>query len=403
MSRLAAVSISRSELVIRTVKYADVLPVRKAFDLPGFDKGVEQMLQRKHESLSDYAKDDFKVGESILKIIPVHRNLVQHGKDVVDVIKKTRPGCVAIPTGFSKLNDHISKTAFLRDHCCASYPTESSLLKAEVDLLEKCITQPTLSGVLDRKLLLQIRQPAAVGLRSRKLFNFNKCHLLHYPFFRAVWAAQLSSMEVMWAGIDPTLFEERARSKSLQVEWDHAVSQENQLATEGMGYSNEWFKANVQKRKSYLTPQEFLSDLNMRAVIYNIRRRKATVNKKCLLVVPASEYHLAVGWASSCDSLTATAYNQAIDISLDAVPSFEKSSKSPEFTQIERAIHSDTLKSDSYSDDLALSQDPRLASTPGRHNPFITSLLKPSTAIKSLDIKKLDGDVFDQINDTTAS
>eukprot|EP01060_Flectonema_neradi_P027123 TRINITY_DN36752_c0_g1_i1.p1 TRINITY_DN36752_c0_g1~~TRINITY_DN36752_c0_g1_i1.p1 ORF type:complete len:411 (+),score=46.46 TRINITY_DN36752_c0_g1_i1:99-1331(+) len=387
MSKLATIPISRSELVLRTARLADVYPVKRAFDLSVFETGVTNMLKKEHRTLSDYASCSYTVGNCNLHIVPVHRNLVQHGNDVSDLINQLRPNKVIMPTGQSRLYDHIVNSVFIKEHCMRSYPTEASLLDAEVQLLERCLQTKTLSQVIDRKILLRSSQgQAVVGLRHRKPFDFNTCHLTHYPFFRAAWAAEVISAEVMWAGIDPFLFEERARSKSLQAEWDRALHQENIFVTHG----NDWLRNYVSERSSFLTPQEFLSDLNIRAVIYNIKRlnpfKQGSIN--CLLVVPASEFHLAVGWASSSERLTTTAYNQAVDPNLDPVPSFKKSVKSPEFTQIERAIHADTFSTSSKSDELALSQDPRLASTPGRHNPFIGSLMRPSASIKTIEVKK---------------
>eukprot|EP01063_Lacrimia_lanifica_P027432 TRINITY_DN384_c0_g3_i2.p1 TRINITY_DN384_c0_g3~~TRINITY_DN384_c0_g3_i2.p1 ORF type:complete len:248 (+),score=36.17 TRINITY_DN384_c0_g3_i2:504-1247(+) len=157
---------------------------------------------------------------------------------------------------------------------------------------------------------------------------------------------------------------------------------EDFLLTSGVSFG-EFFAELVKKKQAQLTPQEVVSDLNMRYVMYDIAQQP--VPGTTLLVVPATEYHAAVGWAAAAKWLTPTSVNEALDANLDLVPSFSKATKRPEFLEVERAVHVDTPTHVApQGDELALTQDPRLARAVGVHNPMLHETLRPSPAIRVL-------------------
>ncbi|KAJ9442027.1 hypothetical protein DIPPA_06624 [Diplonema papillatum] len=255
---------------------------------------------------------------------------------------------------------------------------------------------------------------AAVPLSQRREFDYFRDASVHQlPFFRAAWAARLRRIEVAWLGIPPWLFESRARNKTLTAEWDRNAGLERCLSRESAAPEDveASFRAFARERSRRLTPQEVVSDLNMRFVVKKaaaikrhlrenvdsaVAREKGFTLKiketeakpvTLLVVVPATEHHLFAGWCGACDSLTSSSINECVDPLLDVVPSLQKATKSPEFLSVERAVHVDTL-CDMECDSAAveLSQDPRLANVPDRHNPHAAARFSPSPALRVLQV-----------------
>ena len=450
----ALVGISRSELVLRTAKYPKLAPVTKSFDLQPFDSGVQADLDRllalgeRRQSkngrqlddvlLRDCAGTAHRIADGVaLHILPVHRNLVRHGFMAKQAIAQLSPDVVALPTGPCSLYTLMTQDKRVSEYCKGKKSGDRmAFLAAEKELMDHCLSTPGLSGLVDRRILLRPppltltdsaastasqeedmrgymgggllgmsrhRDGGAAERAAASTFSFQSLYLTHFPFFKAGHEARSRKKEVFWAGLPPKLFENRARNRTLAVEWEASILLENYLiGGESGGRFAEWLQAHVAAKKAHLAPQELVSDLNMRFVIKNIARRfgakkragsqGAKDQKRVLLLVPATEYHLAVGWASAVDEITETCVNECCDPSLEVVSNFAKARKDPMFHEVERAVHADTslrtATSPQAGDDLMLAQDPRLAhpSSP-EANPMVQERLRPSSLIKVFDVQ----------------
>ena len=433
------IGIGRAELAVRTAveNFPALHPVTHAFDLMGFRGAVEaevdQMFVReaaaqrsvdKRNKLRGRSKADHtnyvdevlyatalqprRVGDKVVHILPLHRHLVRHGALCKRVLTELSPAHLVLPTGECDLYQSITRDAFLSQYRKRQFATRQDFLRGEAELMRHCLQTPGLQDVVNRRLLLR-PTPAvmegegeeealfasgymAEGLEGlqKNAFSFENLYLNHYPFFYAVWEARLRGVAVHWEGVPPLLFEERARHKTFASEWERNVLLENHLIAQGR--PGEWLQSYVQMKQERLTPEELVSDTNMRVVAKAIQQLAVKPGRnKVLLVVPLADLHHAVGWLGAVDSLTTTSVNECLDESLDLVPSFSKAPKAPEFLEIERAMHMDTEASVATSstevDTLTLSQDPRLAHPAGAvNNPMVLERLRPSSAVRVLQV-----------------
>eukprot|EP01063_Lacrimia_lanifica_P027431 TRINITY_DN384_c0_g3_i1.p1 TRINITY_DN384_c0_g3~~TRINITY_DN384_c0_g3_i1.p1 ORF type:complete len:455 (+),score=137.03 TRINITY_DN384_c0_g3_i1:819-2183(+) len=414
------VAISRTEHALRTARFAKLRPVTHSFELEAFAAGVreeaarlarphhrkgvpadaalDQQLMRAADREWSLSMDEGQVKdkdkekrrkrrgreESSLRILPVHSHSVRHSALIAECLQKYCPQRLAIPSGLTPLFSMIMADAPLAEHVLKRYEDEAAFRKGEKAMIERCLMEFGLSGVVDRRLLHLIPPPPAQnrGLSQRRPWRYHDQQLRFHPFFAGAFHALRLGIRVNWLGIPPELYEERQRAKTLAAEWEIKAGLEDFLLTSGVSFG-EFFAELVKKKQAQLTPQEVVSDLNMRYVMYDIAQQP--VPGTTLLVVPATEYHAAVGWAAAAKWLTPTSVNEALDANLDLVPSFSKATKRPEFLEVERAVHVDTPTHVApQGDELALTQDPRLARAVGVHNPMLHETLRPSPAIRVL-------------------
>eukprot|EP01059_Diplonema_ambulator_P027423 TRINITY_DN4550_c0_g1_i1.p1 TRINITY_DN4550_c0_g1~~TRINITY_DN4550_c0_g1_i1.p1 ORF type:complete len:427 (+),score=95.41 TRINITY_DN4550_c0_g1_i1:681-1961(+) len=391
------VSISRAELALRDATFARLHPETHAFKVRDFSDGVREGLEylttldkdpNQHKSfIRRAAKRGIPVGQNTVHILPVHRNFVKHGWVADTLVRQGNFNTVAIPSGPSTLHKAILGSRAIHAHCNRKFQSLSDFMLSEKEMLEECVEDKNLIEILDRRLLMRVRDGNpmwSMGLRRRVAWDFMLERVLYYPFFKAAWAKN----GVTWCGVPPELFEMRARDKTLVAEWERVCALEDGLAdreaTGGQGTLSDWFIEIAAARRAVLTPQEIVSDLNMRHVISVLKT--SGKNKKILLVVPAAEYHLALGWATAHESLTLTSFTESQDPLLDIVPSFQKARKTPEFHSVERSIHVDTPQSAIPDEEKALTQDRRLAAAYGGYNPHISKTLRPSAGVKVFEV-----------------
>eukprot|EP01061_Rhynchopus_euleeides_P009870 TRINITY_DN19192_c0_g1_i1.p1 TRINITY_DN19192_c0_g1~~TRINITY_DN19192_c0_g1_i1.p1 ORF type:complete len:488 (+),score=151.80 TRINITY_DN19192_c0_g1_i1:136-1599(+) len=456
-ARHGLVTITRSELALRSAQFPTLHPVTKSFELSKFSTAVDQTITRagvwdasvKRDSdrrrkakgedpathaqcvddvLLEAAKEKRSFGSATVHILPIHRNLVRHGRLTARAMKEICPSHVAMPVGECDLYNGILRDTPSKQYCYSNYATRADYLEAEAEFLGHCLVTPGLQDVVNRRILVRpppltslTRQPSSAaddndddnplfcppesgraaylseGLRNApSRFSFQDICLTHFPFFYAAYEARIRKARVLWCGVPPVLFETRARQKTLAVEWERNLMLEDSLVEEGR--FGEWLEDYVRMKRAALTPQELVSDLNMRVCIRQLHDKLGAGKKKgtaaspvVLLPVPLCDFHLAVGWVAAVDSITDTSLNECLDDSLDVVPSFLKARKSPDYLEIERAVHMDTSEDVAQSvgdgDAVVLANDPRLSHPAGAvNNPMVTERLRPSSAVRVLEV-----------------